>query len=165
MLRDALQAYQRAQELDPGDEQIRPLLQQTTQRLVHNLDRQGSDLGKEADEAKDARTLTGRRQQAIAKYDDAVQLDPTNTQLAAARQEQVKKMASLLVDQAEKQAAPALQKADSEVSPKDQNNLEQAAAKLNGALGLDATNVAAADLSGQVQKKLAGSYVTQGEKE
>jgi len=162
LLRNALQAYQRAGELNPGNRQISPLIAETTRRLVINLDRQGEQLGKEADDAKDGRTIKGRRQQAIAKYDDALALDPNNPRLAAARDEQLKKMSALLTDEAAEQASAALAKPELKLNAKDQSNLEQAKDKLEEALSLDAANAKAADLNQQIFKKLEESYVNQG---
>jgi len=163
-LRDALQARQRAAELDSANTQIQPLISQTTARLVANLNLQATQLAKEADEAKDTKTAKGRRQQAIAKYDDALQFDPQNTQLAAARADQVKKMANLLTDEAQALAEAALQKPSADLDKKDQASLEQAKTKLDDALSLDSTNSRAADLKQKVFKKLDESYTAEGDK-
>lgn len=165
MLRNALQARQRAGELDPCNSQIPPLIANTTARLVAGLARQGDQLAKEADATTDAKIIKPRRKLAISKYEDALALDPQNTKIAAARDEQLKKLSDLLTDEAEAQASPALAKPDGTLDEKDQSNLEQAKTKLEDALSLLSTNTRADDLYKRVLKKLEDYYVDEGEKD
>jgi len=163
VLRRSLEALERARELNPKNPETPPLIGETTRRLVANLDQQGAQLAKDADAAKDARTVKSKRQQAVAKYEDALVLDPENAKLTAARDEQLKKMSGLLTKEAEEQASPALAKAVSRLDHGDQANLEQARAKLDEALTLDPENAKAAELNRRIFEKLEESYVKQGE--
>ncbi len=162
VLRRSLEALERARELDPANPETPPLIAETTARLVANLDLQGTRFVKEADDTKDSKIAKARRQQAVAKFEDALALDPKNAKLAAARDEQLKKMAADLTAEAEQQAAPSLAKPGPQLDAKDQAGLEQAKTKLDEALTLDPANAKAADLSRQIFKKLEESYVNQG---
>lgn len=162
LLRTALQAYERAHELNPDNRKTPLSIAEITRRLVANLDRQGNQLGKEADSAKESKIVKSKRQQAIAKYDDALALDPKNAPLTAARDEQLKKMSALLTDEAAQQVSTAFAKPEARLDAKDQNNLEQAKSKLEEALSLDAANAKATDLQQQIFKKLEESYINQG---
>ncbi|MES2310137.1 MAG: hypothetical protein V4507_14885 [Verrucomicrobiota bacterium] len=161
-LRDALQARQRALELNSENHKTSQLIEETTARLVTNLMRQGEELGKEADVAKESRNMENKRQQAIAKLDDAVVLDPTNKTLASAREEQIKKMSAMLTDEAEKQAAVALAKPELKLNAADEKNLERAKSKLDEAMTMDATNTKATELNQQILEKMEESHVNQG---
>ncbi|MFA7345262.1 MAG: hypothetical protein WC003_13240 [Terrimicrobiaceae bacterium] len=163
VLRRSLEALQRARELAPKNPVTPPLIAETTARLVANLDQQGGQMAKDADDTKDPRAAKGKRQQAVAKYEDALALDPKNAKVAAARDEQIRKMSALLTKEAEDQASPALAKDGSQLDPKDQADLEQAKTKLDEALALDAKNTRAAELNRKIFKKLEESYVKQGD--
>lgn len=162
LLRQALQALQRAGELNPGNGEIYPLVADATARLIANLDRQAGQLEMEAEAAKESKVVRTKREQAVAKYDDALALDPKNQKLTAARDEQLKKLSELLTVEAEQQSATALAKPELKLDARDQSNLEQAKAKLDEALSLHADNARAAELNRQIFQKLEESYVNQG---
>ena len=167
-LREALQGYQRAKELDPLSLLIPPLLDDVTKRLVKNLEQQAVELGKVADAAVADKAINdsgklGRRQRSIAKFDEALQLDPNSSGLTAEREEQVKKLSTLLTDQAEALALPILPKPAVELSADEQGILERARTKLNAALALEPANTRAADLRRVIFDKLEASYVAEGE--
>ncbi len=46
----------------------------------------------------DGKIVRARREQAVAKLDDALALDPKNSGLASAREEQLKKLSALLTE-------------------------------------------------------------------
>ena len=162
LLRDALQAYQRVRELDPGQRDIPQFQDETTKSLISDIERQGIQAGQIADEAQEDRIAQAKRQLSISKFDDALQLDPNNGQLTAEREDQVEKLSALLTDEAETLASPILAKPSVELTADDQSNLEQAKTKLDDALALYAANYRASELDQQVLKKLVESYVAEG---
>jgi hypothetical protein len=174
-LREALQAYERIHELNPDDPDVVQTIETIKKKLVENLSRQAQKTAASADELqkqfetgqapkdkKDTKEIIGRRQQSVAKYDEALQVDPTNTDVQNARQEQLAKMADQLANEAEKQAAPLLQKPT--LKGEERKTLEAVSSKLDQARTLDSSNQKAQDLSQQVSQKLEDSYTSDGQK-
>lgn len=163
-LRNALDGYQRAHEINEGNRDTPAHITDANRRLVASLQKQAEQFGKEADAAPKSETIKTRRQQAIGKYEDALAIEPDNPKLTASRDEQLQKLSSLLTDEAAAQAAPALEKRPEELSPGKQADLERARAKLEEAISLDPKNTRATALNQEIFQKLEASYLHQGDK-
>jgi Ca-activated chloride channel family protein len=167
-LREALQAYERATELNAKNQ---PLVDNAKKLLAKELERNAATADEAVDKAeaqeqqineKTFKKLFEQREQIAAKLEEAVGLTPEDQKLEEALKEQQKDMSNLLTMAAKTQSADALN-AETFFSNRHLKNLEDAAGKLDQAVALDAENHEAAQLGTEVKAKLENAYVANGD--
>jgi Ca-activated chloride channel family protein len=167
-LREALQAYERATELNIKHQ---PLVDEAKVRLSKELAKNAAAADVEADKAEAGLTaipegvfkrLFEKREQIAAKLEEAVGLTPGDGKLAAALKKQQEKMSDLLTKAARDQSADAL-KTEKFFSNRSLKNLEEAGGKLDQALTLNPNNKEAQELNAKVKGKLVDAYVANGD--
>lgn len=167
-LREALQAYERATELNAKNQ---PLVDEVKKRLSEELEKNAATADAAADKAEAEQTtisekafksLFDKREQIAAKLEEAVGLTPENKKLSEALKKQQEKMSDLLTRAARDQAAKAME-AEQFFSNRNLQSLEGASGKLDQALMLNAENKEAQELSDKVKEKLEGAYVANGD--
>ena len=167
-LREALQAYERATELNKKHQ---PLVDEAKMRLSKELAKNAAAADVEADKAEAGlqtipegvfKGLFEKREQIAGRLEEAVGLTPGDGNLAAALKKQQEKMSALLTKAARDQSADAM-KAERFFSNRNLKNLEEAGGKLDQALTLNPANKEAQDLNEQVKGKLVDAYVANGD--
>ncbi len=167
-LREALQAYERATEINAKNQ---PLVDEAKVRLSRELAKNAAAADAEADKAEAGlqtipegafKKLFERREEIATRLEEAVGLTPGDANLAAALKKQQEKMSDLLTKAARDQSAEAL-KTEKFFSNRSLKNLEEAGGKLDQALTLNADNKEAEELNGQVKGKLVDAYVANGD--
>ena len=167
-LREALQAYERAAELNAKNQ---PLVEKAKTLLAKELERNAATADETVDKAqaqeaeiseKTFKKLFEQREQIAAKLEEAVGLTPADQKIADALKEQQKDMSELLTKAAKAQSADAL-KAETFFSNRHLKSLEESAGKLDQAVALNAENREAEQLGKEVKAKLEGGYVANGD--
>lgn len=165
-LRKALQAFERAAEINPKNPEAPKKATEIREKLAQNLAKQAAEISKKADAAEAAKTkkpeeVLAPRSQAVAKLDEALAFSPGNAPIEEQRKAEQNKISDFLTAQAEKMAAPLMEKPKLEV--RDQNTLSQAISNLDQALALNPENQKAQDLSSKAKAKLEQSHVETGQ--
>lgn len=165
-LRKALQAYERAAEINPKNPEAPKKVSEIREKLAKNLAKQAAEISKKADAAEAAKTkkpeeVLAPRSQAVAKLDEALAFSPGNAPIEEQRKAEQNKISDYLTEQAEKMAAPIMEKPKLDV--REQNTLSQAISNLDQALALNPENQKAQDLSSKAKTKLEESHVEMGQ--
>ena len=167
-LREALQAYERATEINAKNQ---PLVDEAKIRLSKELAKNAAAADVEADKAeaglqtipdKAFKGLFEKREEIAARLEEAVGLTPGDGGVAAALKKQQEKMSDLLTKSARDQSAEAM-KTEKFFSNRSLKNLEEAGGKLDQAISLNADNKAAQELNEQVKGKLVDAYIANGD--
>jgi Ca-activated chloride channel family protein len=167
-LREALQAYERATELNAKNQ---PLVDKAKALLAKELERNAATADEAVDKAEAQETeinektfkkLFEQREQIAAKLEEAVGLTPEDQNLAKALKDQQTDMSKLLTRAAKTQSADAL-KAETFFSNRNLKSLEDAAGKFDQAVGLNPENHEAEQLGAAVKAKLENAYVANGD--
>jgi von Willebrand factor type A domain/Tetratricopeptide repeat len=161
-LRQAVQVYERAAELNKNNE---PLAANARKMLVEELTKQARQMAKDTDEAESAgkplKDVLAKRSATVAQFQEALNLAPESKDLQDSIKEQQNKMSDLLTKAAKEQADPLLQKA--QLSHLENVKLEEVVSKLNEALSLNGDNATAKEVTKSVEDKLVNSYNAAGE--
>ena len=164
-LRNALQAYERVETLNPANADAPKQAEEIRQRLAENLSKQGTQIAAEADKMDKLNlrpeAVLGRLDQAAAKVDDALALTPQNQPIQKQKQDIQNQASDVLTKAAERQADKPLQK--EKLNDSEQFALAQAKAKLDQAAGLNPDNRKAKELGEKVAAKLEKSLVERGQ--
>ena len=167
-LREALQAYERATEINAKNQ---PLVDEAKVRLSKELARNAAAADVEADKAEAGlqtipegafKKLFEKREEIATRLEEAVGLTPGDGAVTAALKKQQEKMSALLTKAAREQSAEAM-KTEKFFSNRSLKNLEEAGGKLDQALTLNADNKEAQELNSQVKGKLVDAYVANGD--
>lgn len=165
-LRKALQAYERAAELNPKNEQAAKKVAEVREKLAQNLAKQAAEISKKTDAVQAAgpkkpEEVLVPRGMAVAKLDEALAFSPDNAPIQEQKKAEQNKISDFLTDQAEKQTAKIMEKPKLDV--REQNTLSQAIASLDQAQALNPDNQKAADLNAKAKAKLEQSHVETGQ--
>lgn len=167
-LREALQAYERATELNSKNQ---PLVDEAKIRLSKELAKNAAAADVEADKAEAGlqtipegafKKMFEKREEIATRLEEAVGLTPGDSAVAAALKKQQEKMSALLTKAAREQSAEAM-KTEKFFSNRSLKNLEDAGGKLDQAISLNADNKEAQELNEQVKGKLVDAYVANGD--
>lgn len=167
-LREALQAFERAAELN---EKNKPLVENAKRLLSKELEKNAATMDAETDKAeaqqqkmdeKTFKPLFEKREEITSKLEEAAGLTPGNKDLEAALEQQRADMSNLLTKAAKDQTAVAM-KTETFFSNRSLKSLEDGAGKLDQAVALNPENKEAQDLGAQVKAKLEDAYVANGD--
>ena len=173
-LRNALQAFERATEINPDNKEATEKAVMLRERLVKNLATQAERFAERADQhleeskkmepqKKNAAIEESlkRRTDAVAKLDQALEVQPENREIAEKKQEQLNKMSDTLTDRAQEGANKSLPK--EKLNDYDIENLQQAKKNLDRAQQFNPDNQRAAELNDQVTNRLEQELIERGE--
>lgn len=167
-LREALQAYERATELNSKNQ---PLVDNAkkllSSELKKNADKADAEVDKTQSELKtvgekDLQRLYDQREAIISKLEEAIGLTPDDQGLKEALKKQQADLSDLLTRAARDQTADAM-KTDNFFGNNQLKRLEDGVAKLDEAQALNADNKEAAELEAQVNAKLQDAYMANGD--
>lgn len=167
-LREALQAYERAAELN---EKNKPLVENAKKLLAKELEKNAATADEAVDKAesqakeideKTFKKLFEQREEITSKLEEAISHTPDDKGIADALKRQQEDMSKLLTKAAKTQTADAM-KAENFFSNRNLQSLEDAAGKLDQAVSLDAKNKEAEEFGKQVKAKLEDGYVANGD--
>ncbi|CAN5616132.1 hypothetical protein BH09VER1_BH09VER1_22260 [soil metagenome] len=165
-LKEAVDALDRMQALDPSNQALASEVTRVHQRLTNALLDDANKLSAETDkieapnDPKQDRQVLGRRNQAIDIAKQALNYSPNDQHVKDAIQEQQNKIADLLTKRAEEKVAPILAKSE---SGKDLAPLNSARKDLENALEAAPNHQKAKDLKVQVDQRLEDDLVKKGE--
>lgn len=167
-LREALQAYERAAELN---EKNKPLVETAKKLLSMELERNAAKADEAVDKEEAAKpvltektfkALFEQREQIASKLEEAVGLTPGEQNLEKALKQQQAEMSNLLTKAAKDLTADAM-KGENFFSNRNLKALEDASGKLEQAIALNAENKDAEDFKGTVDAKLESAYMANGD--
>jgi Ca-activated chloride channel family protein len=171
-LREALQAYERATELNTEHQ---PLVDQARQLLSDKLAESAETLDKRADEMEAREAAEGKngdkalekiletRQEALGKLQEGSDLAPGDKPISDALKDQQQKISQLLTRMAKRKADPILKEDRNFYSSGSFRDLEEASSRLDQALTLDPENPEAQELGQKVKDELLEGHLTNGE--
>lgn len=167
-LREALQAFERATELNSKNQ---PLVDNAKKMLSNELKKNADKADAEADKAqselktvgeKDFQKLYDQREAITSKLEEAIGLTPEDQGLKEALKKQQADLSDLLTRAARDQTADAM-KTETFFGNNQLKKLEDGVAKLEEAQALNADNKEAAELGAQVKAKLQDAYMANGD--
>lgn len=168
-LREALQVYERATELNARHQ---PLVDKAKELLAKELARNAAEIDKQADQAEAAKeTVSGKqfngllekRESAVGKLQEAVDLQPQSKELKDALEKQKAKMSDLLTRAAEEETKELLGQEKNFYSNNALKALVDAGSKLDQAVSLNPQNGKAEKLNAEVHAALLEAHLSNGE--
>jgi Ca-activated chloride channel homolog len=165
-LRHALQAFERAAEVNEKNEEAPQEAAKVREELAQNLAKQAAAISQATDAIQAAapkkpEEVLKPRTEAVAKLDEALSHSPDNAPIQEQKKAEQAKISDYLTDLAEKQMAKLLDQPKLDV--RQQNTVTEAVAKLDQAIALNPENQKAQDLAQKAKSKLEQSHVENGE--